>query len=205
VGDAEGKAEDLLTLIEDILEVARIEEAAVTLAREPIAPAALLTELYHEWQHRFQQEGTRATISVEDDTPLFYADKALLKRVFSNLIQNAVSHSSRAIELSMSAKRSGDSVLFTFADNGPGIPPEYHEVIFRKFGQVASGAITPRVRSSGLGLTFCKLVVDLHGGMIWVRSHEGEGSAFHVQLPITAQSDEERATRVRIRGSSLGS
>jgi two-component system sensor histidine kinase/response regulator len=205
VGDAEGKAEDLLTLIEDILEVARIEEAAVTLTREPIAPAALLTELYHEWQHRFQQEGTRATISVEDDTPLFYADKALLKRVFSNLIQNAVSHSSRAIELSMSAKRSGDSVLFTFADNGPGIPPEYHEVIFRKFGQVASGAITPRVRSSGLGLTFCKLVVDLHGGMIWVRSHEGEGSAFHVQLPITAQSEEERATRVRIRGSSLGS
>jgi two-component system, sensor histidine kinase and response regulator len=205
VGDAEGKAEDLLTLIEDILEVARIEEAAVTLTRAPIAPAALLSELYHEWQHRFQQEGTKATLKVDDDTPVFYADKALLKRVFSNLIQNAVSHSSRAIELSISAKRSGDSVLFTFADNGPGIPPEYHEVIFRKFGQVASGAITPRVRSSGLGLTFCKLVVDLHGGMIWVRSREGEGSAFHVQLPLTGQTDQEHATRVRIRGNTLGS
>jgi signal transduction histidine kinase len=78
-------------------------------------------------------------------------------------------------------------VLFTFADNGPGIPPEYHELIFRKFGQVATG-ITPRVRSSGLGLTFCKLVVDLHGGMIWVRSREGEGSAFYVQLPIRPSS-----------------
>ena len=205
VGDAEGKAEDLLTLIEDILEVARIEEAAVTLTRSPIAPAALLSELYYEWQHRFQQEGTRATIKIDDDTPVFHADKALLKRVFSNLIQNAVSHSSRAVELSISARRSGDAILFTVADNGPGIPPEYHEVIFRKFGQVASGAITPRVRSSGLGLTFCKLVVDLHGGMIWLKSREGEGSVFYVQLPLTAQSEQDQATRVRIRGGSLGS
>ena len=204
VGDAEGKAEDLLTLIEDILEVARIEEAAVTLTRSAIAPAALLSELYHEWQHRFQQEGTQAVIKVDDDTPVFYADKALLKRVFSNLIQNAVSHSSRSIELSMSAKRSGDSVLFTFADNGPGIPPEYHEVIFRKFGQVSSGVTGPRVRSSGLGLTFCKLVVDLHGGMIWVRSREGEGSIFYVQLPLTPPPDGEQPTPVRLRGGSLG-
>ena len=206
VSDAEGKAEDLLTLIEDILEVARIEEAAVTITREPIAPAALLSELYHEWQHRFQQEKTTATITVDDDAPLFNADKSLLKRVFSNLIQNAVSHSSRAITLTMSAKKSGDSVLFTFADNGPGIPPEYHEVIFRKFGQVSTGASTPRVRSSGLGLTFCKLVVDLHGGMIWVRSKEGEGSTFFVQLPLTgAAGAQAGATAVRIKGTPLSS
>lgn len=205
LGEAEGKSEDLLSLIEDILEVARIEEAAVTVTTEPIAPAALLSELMHEWQHRFQQEGTKATLRVDDDTPIFHADKALLKRVFSNLIQNAVTHSSRAIELSISARQAGDSVLFTVADNGPGIPPEYHEVIFRKFGQVAGGT-TPRVRSSGLGLTFCKLVVDLHGGMIWVRSREGEGSAFHVQLPISAQAGVAgTSARVRIRGSSLSS
>jgi signal transduction histidine kinase len=206
VSDAEGKAEDLLTLIEDILEVARIEEAAVTIVREPIAPAALLTELYHEWQHRFQQEKTIATVAVDDDAPLFNADKSLLKRVFSNLIQNAVSHSSRPITLTMSAKKSGDSVLFTFTDNGPGIPPEYHEVIFRKFGQVSTGASTPRVRSSGLGLTFCKLVVDLHGGMIWVRSKEGEGSTFFVQLPLTDPAAAEAgATAVRIKGTPLSS
>ena len=203
LGDAEGKAEDLLTLIEDILEVARIEEAAVTLTRSPIAPLALLSELYHEWQHRFQQEGTNATITVDDDTPVFYADKSLVKRVFSNLIQNAISHSSRPIELSMRAKKSGDAILFTFADTGPGIPEEYHEVIFRKFGQVSGGPNAPRVRSSGLGLTFCKLVVDLHGGKIWVRSHEGEGSVFHVQLPLTTPTQEEESTSVRIRGSSL--
>ncbi len=204
VGEAEGKSEDLLALIEDILEVARIEEAAVTLTPEPIAPAAVISELVHEWRHRFQQEGTKVTVKVDDDTPVFNADRGLLKRVFSNLIQNAVTHSSATIELAITARQAGESVLFTFADNGPGIPPEYHEVIFRKFGQV-SGAIAPRVRSSGLGLTFCKLVVDLHGGMIWVRSREGEGSSFHVQLPINAVSPEPGSTKVRIRGSSLSS
>jgi signal transduction histidine kinase len=203
VSDAEGKAEDLLTLIEDILEVARIEEAAVTISREPIAPAALLSELYYEWQHRFQQEKTTASMSVDDDTPLFFGDKSLLKRVFSNLIQNAVSHSSRPITLTMNAKKSGDSILFSFTDNGPGIPQEYHEVIFRKFGQVSTGAITPRVRSSGLGLTFCKLVVDLHGGMIWVRSKEGEGSTFFVQLPLTeAAAEPAGATVARNKGAA---
>ena len=202
VGEAEGKSEDLLALIEDILEVARIEEAAVKITPEPIAPLALLSEMMHEWRHRFQQEGTKASVRVDDDTPIFHADKILLKRVFSNLIQNAVTHSSREIELTITARQAGDSVLFTFADNGPGIPSEYHEVIFRKFGQVSSG-VAPRVRSSGLGLTFCKLVVDLHGGMIWVRSREGEGSAFHVQLPIEAKVvPDADASRVRVRGTS---
>lgn len=183
IGDAEGKAEDLLALIEDILEVARIEEAAVSLSYARIAPAAFLAELVHEWSHRFQQENTKTSLNVDDETPIFEADKALLKRVFSNLIQNAVTHSSTPIDLTLGARKMPDGILFTVTDNGPGIPPEYHEVIFRKFGQVA-GPNAPRVRSSGLGLTFCKLVVDLHGGMIWVKSREGEGSSFYVQLPI---------------------
>jgi signal transduction histidine kinase len=191
INEAEGKAEDLLTLIEDILEVARIEEAAVTLAPSDIAPAALLSELMHEWQHRFQQEKTVASIVVDDDSPLFQADKPLLKRVLSNLIQNAVTHSANPISLTMSVRRKADSILFTVADNGPGIPEEYHEVIFRKFGQVTTGT-APRVRSSGLGLTFCKLVVDLHGGMIWVRSREGQGSTFYVQLPLHPPPVESR-------------
>ena len=206
VADAEGKSEDLLALIEDILEVARIEEAAVTLVPSAIAPAALLNELMYEWGHRFQQEKTNSSLKVDDDTPVFYADKALVKRVFSNLIQNAVTHSSNPIDLTVSARKSGESVLFTVADNGPGIPPEYHEVIFRKFGQVA-GAAAPKVRSSGLGLTFCKLVVDLHGGMIWVNSTEGAGSQFFVQLPIGSASAQDASdgtmSKVRIRGTAL--
>ena len=183
LGDAEGKAEDLLALIEDLLEVARIEERALVLDPAPVAPAAFLTEVVHEWSMRFQQEGATATIDVADDTPVFEADKALLKRVFGNLIQNALTHSSRAVALRLSARTDSGGVLLTVADNGPGIPPQYHELIFRKFEQVKTANL-PRVRSSGLGLAFCKLVLDAHGGRIWVQSSEGSGSAFHMRLPL---------------------
>ncbi len=183
VADAEGKAEDLLRLIEDLLEIAKIEEAALPLSPEPIAPAALLTEVAHEWGVRFQQEGASVTVDVADDAGIFVADKALLKRVFANLVQNALTHSARAVAIRLGARRDGVGLLFTVADNGPGIPPEYQEVIFRKFEQVRAPN-APRVRSSGLGLAFCRLVVEQHGGRIWVRSTEGEGSAFHIFLPL---------------------
>jgi signal transduction histidine kinase len=183
IADAEGKAEDLLRLIEDLLEIARLEEAELPLSLEPIAPQALLTEVVHEWGVRFQQEGATATIDVSEDAGVFEADKALLKRVFANLIQNALTHSPHAVALRLSARRDPGGVLLTVADNGPGIPPEYHELIFRKFEQVRAPQ-APRVRSSGLGLAFCRLVVERHGGRIWVQSTEGAGSAFHLVLPL---------------------
>jgi two-component system sensor histidine kinase/response regulator len=195
--DAEGKSEDLLRLIEDLLEIAKIEEAALPLSVEPIAPAALLTEILHEWTLRFQQESATASIDVADDVPVFQADKGLLKRVFANLIQNALTHSARAVTLQFRVRRDASGILFTVADNGPGIPPEYQEVIFRKFEQVRMPH-APRVRSSGLGLAFCRLVVEQHGGRIWVRSNEGEGSAFHILLPLipTGRGAEGRLSSV---------
>jgi two-component system sensor histidine kinase/response regulator len=183
LADAESKAEELLALIEDLLEVARIEDTSIALTPIRIAPAAFLTEVLHEWSVRFQQSGVTATLDVADDAPVFEADKQLLKRVFANLIQNAVTHSGHAVTLALSARREGDNILFTVADNGPGIPPEYHEVIFRKF-ETVKAIHAPRVRSSGLGLAFCKLAVDAHHGRIWVQSTEGKGSAFHISLPV---------------------
>jgi two-component system sensor histidine kinase/response regulator len=188
LGDSESKAEDLLALIEDLLEVRRIEETALTLNLDPLAPGALLTEIVHEWQHRFQQDSATASIDVADDTPVFYADRQLIKRVIGNLIQNALTHSAHAVTLHLSVRKDGAGVLFTVADNGPGIPPEYHELIFRKFEQVRTPNV-PRVRSSGLGLAFCKLVVESHAGRIWVQSEEGRGSAFHFALPIRPPSN----------------
>jgi signal transduction histidine kinase len=179
--DAEEQAEDLLARVENLLEVTRVEQSAMTLNREDIAPAAFLAELIFDWQHRLQQEGATAEADVADDAPVFDADKALLKRVFENLMQNALTHSSLGVHIRLSARRDGDSILFTVADNGPGIPKEYHELIFRKFEQVRS-APAPKVRSSGLGLTFCRLAVEAHGGHIWVQSEVGEGARFHVRL-----------------------
>jgi len=194
LADAEGKAEDLLCLIGDLLEVSRLEEATLTLDLQSIAPAVVLNEIAHESSIRFQQEGATATIDVADDAPVFEADKALLKRVLGNLVQNALTHSATAVKIQLNARRDGAGVLFTVADNGPGIPPEYHEVIFRKFER-AKGQNVPRTRSSGLGLAFCKLVVDAHGGRIWVQSAgEGKGSAFHFTLPIKPPHREVRVT-----------
>lgn len=194
LGDAEAKAEDLLALIGDLLEVSRIEEATMSLDLQPIAPAALLNEIVHEWSIRFQQEHAHAVVDVADDSPVFEADKGLLKRVIGNLVQNALTHSAQAITLHLSTRRDGEDILFTIADNGPGIPPEYHEVIFRKFERVKNPNI-PRTRSSGLGLAFCKLVVEAHGGRIWVQSAgEGKGSAFHFTLPPKPVHREVRVT-----------
>jgi two-component system, sensor histidine kinase and response regulator len=183
LGDAESRAEDLLGLIEDLLEVARLEESRLSLHLAPLAPGALLAEVRHEWDIRFQQEHATAVVEQSDDAPVIEADHALLKRVFSNLVQNALSHSARAVTVTLGARREGDGTLFTVADDGVGIPVEYHDIIFRKFEQVKTPHI-PRVRSSGLGLAFCKLVVEAHGGRIWVKSAgEMVGSAFHFWLP----------------------
>ena len=184
LSDAEGKAEDLLALIEDLLEVARIEEQTVSLRPEPIAPAALLAEIVYDWGLRFKQDGASATVDVADDAPVISADKALLKRVLSNLVQNALTHTAGPVHVALAARADPNGILFTIADDGPGIPVEYQEIIFRKFERVRA-ANAPRVRSSGLGLTFCRLAVEAHGGRIWVKSAEGEGSTFYVQLPLT--------------------
>ena len=194
LSDAEGKAEDLLGLIEDLLEVSRIEEETITLQPEPIAPAALLAEIVYDWQLRFQQESASATIDVADDAPVFTADKALVKRVISNLVQNAVNHSPGPVRIDLAARADAKGILFTVRDNGPGIPAEYQEIIFRKFEQVHAQH-APRVRSSGLGLTFCRLATEAHGGRIWVTSTEGEGSTFWIQLPIEPRPPQRMVAR----------
>ena len=181
--DTEKRAQDLLALIEDLLEVARLEETRLTLNLEPLAPPTLLGEVAREWEIRVQQERARLVLEVGKETRTVDADHALIKRVFSNLIQNALTHSARSVTVTLSARDDSGGTLFTVADDGVGIPPEYHDIIFRKFEQVKTPHI-PRVRSSGLGLAFCKLVVEAHGGRIWVKSGaERQGSAFHFWLP----------------------
>ncbi len=183
LSDVEGKAEDLLGLIHNLLDVSRASEKPLTMQLEPIAPAAFLAELTYDWALRFRQEQTAAVTEVADDAPVFQADKALLKRVFSNLIQNAVTHSPMPVTLTLTARRDGNGILFTVGDDGPGIPAEYQETIFAPFEQL-SVPNAPRVFSSGLGLAFCRVVIEQHAGRIWVKSAEGQGSTFHIWLPM---------------------
>ena len=183
LGDADRRAQDLLALIEDLLEVARLEESRLSLHLTPLEARALLDEVAREWEMRVQQEKAKLVLEVNPDARVVNADHALIKRVFSNLIQNSLTHSARAVTVTLGARADSTGTLFTVADDGVGIPPEYHDIIFRKFEQVRTPHI-PRVRSSGLGLAFCKLVVEAHGGRIWVKSGpDRQGSAFHFWLP----------------------
>ena len=183
LSDVEGKAEDLLGLIHDLLDVSKVQEQPLVLSLEQIAPAALLAEVMFDWELRFRQEQTVARHEVADDAPVFRADKTLLKRVLTNLVQNAITHSPVPVTLTLAARRDPAGIVLSVSDTGPGIPDEYQDLVFQKFEQVRA-ANAPRVRSSGLGLAFCRIAVESHGGRIWLRSKEGEGSTFHILLPL---------------------
>jgi len=183
LSDVEGKAEDLLGLIQDLLDVSKVEEQPLVLSPEQIAPAALLAEVLFDWELRFRQEQTVARHEVADDAPVFRADKTLLKRVLANLVQNAITHSPVPVTLTLAARRDPAGIVISVSDTGPGIPEEYQDLVFQKFEQVRA-VNAPRVRSSGLGLAFCRIAVESHGGRIWLRSKEGEGSTFHILLPL---------------------
>ena len=198
LGEAQGKAEELLALIDDLLEVARIEERGVALRPEPLEPARLLADTARDWGVRFTAAGIRAAVEAAPDTPAFLGDRALLRRVLNNLLENALTHAAPPpgevparppLALRLTARAADGGVLFTVADNGPGVAPEYRELIFRKFESVKLPGAS-RARGSGLGLAFCRLVVEAHGGHVWVQSEAGEGAAFHVRLPLVPQAQE---------------
>ncbi len=182
LSEVEGQAEDLLGLIQDLLDVSKVEEQSLLLQPEKIAPAALFAELCFDWAARFQQAQTRTRIEVAEDAPVFAADKTLLKRVLANLVQNAITHSTVPVTLVFRAQRSEEGIQLSVQDDGPGIPDVNRERIFQKFAQVREAG-APKVRSSGLGLAFCRVAVESHGGRIWVESALGHGSTFHLTLP----------------------
>ncbi len=109
-------------------------------------------------------------------------DREITRRIIANLVSNAIKFTPRKGEVRIEFMPQPDGVKVTVSDTGPGIPPDYRERIFEKFGQV-EGRQEGRKYSTGLGLTFCKLAVEAHGGRIGVDSEEGKGSTFWFTLP----------------------
>ena len=180
LSDAQQRGGDALELIGDLLELTLLEEERLLPVFVPLDALTMLKSLVEAWNVRAERRD--ATLIVDSAEQIgVQADEHLLQRVFANLIGNALRHAGKGVHIRLSARRSadGDGVRFTVADDGVGIPPAYHDVIFRKFGSVQR----PGVTSSGLGLTFCKLAIEAHGGRIWVESNDGQGSAFHFVVP----------------------
>ncbi|HEV2147936.1 MAG TPA: response regulator [Longimicrobiaceae bacterium] len=179
LGDARERGDDMLRMVDNLLEIARLEESEVRLQLEELRVERLLVQVADEWRVPVERRG--ALLDVESASAFSVrADEQLLRRVFANLIGNAVRHAGEGVRIRvLAAPESASEVRFTVADDGSGIAPEFQEVIFRRYGSVPSTA-----GSSGLGLTFCKLAVEAHGGRIWVQSAAGAGSAFHFVLPL---------------------
>src|SRR5690606_39153263 len=170
------------------------EDAKLHIEVRELKVRDFVSEVLAEWELRMRQARTKVSVEIAPDVSHVAADPALLKRVFSNLVQNAIVHSGHPVTLRLTARSEGDGVLFALQDDGPGIPSEYLELIFRKFETLGSmwGMHAPRVRSSGLGLAFCKLAMDAHHGRIWASSRVGEGSTFYLYLHREPSEGEHR-------------
>ena len=129
----------------------------------------------------------RLLLDAPPDSVPVSADPDLIRRVFQNLMGNALKFTPADGVISIGIRPGAEAVRVAIRDTGPGIPPEYHTRIFEKFGQVEART-TGQKHSTGLGLTFCKLAVEAHGGRIGVESAVGSGSTFWFELPWTAQT-----------------
>ena len=175
---ARRSAKDLLDLIASLLDVSKIEAGAMKLEREPCDLVALIRTVLAATQplpdHR------TVTLDAPASSLTVTADVGLIRRVFQNLLGNALSYTQSGGSISIAVTTSPSDVRVAVTDKGPGIAPDYHKRIFEKFGQVEDQ--TNRV-GTGLGLTFCKLTVEAHGGSIGVESEVGKGSTFWFTLP----------------------
>ena len=164
-------------MVEDINDSFRLEAAALPLRRQPISPGELL------WTAAREQAGPsrRAPrVRYSADLPELPADGRLLQRVLRNLIGNAYKHAGPQADVVLSAQLGDGRLCFAVEDDGPGISPEERERVFARFVQGAGDR-----PGSGLGLAFCKLVVEQHGGQIWVESVASGGTRVCFALPVS--------------------
>jgi signal transduction histidine kinase len=172
----------MFALVESLLEIGRLETPGLELTLEPVHPVPLLREVAQEWESRLEQANARLLIAVVPDLPAVPGDRAVLHHVFGNLVNNALIHADGPVSVQLTADLDDSAVVFSVADDGPGISAEYHDLIFRKFARVPPRGAR-RVAGSGLGLAYCQLAVEAHGGRIWVESDGVRGSTFRVRIP----------------------
>jgi PAS domain S-box-containing protein len=171
----------LLELINEVLDLSKIEAGRLELHRETFDMAAAL----HEVLASVRALGAPKSIDIESRVPggiPVHADHVRFKEMLYNLLSNAVKFTPDGGKVWIEATRADGSVAISVIDTGLGIPPEEHESVFEKFYQV--GATTKGVREgTGLGLAITKRLVEQHGGKIWVESEPGQGSRFTFTLP----------------------
>jgi signal transduction histidine kinase/putative methionine-R-sulfoxide reductase with GAF domain len=175
-------ANKLLGLISSLLDVQKLERGQLDLQLQPLAPASLVHDALDILRPLAEMSDISLVAHADYDLPAVLGDAEHMRRVLINLMDNALKFVGAGGQVTASATLDGNFVRIAVSDNGPGIPPEYRERIFERFVQVP-GRVSRR-RGTGLGLTYCRMVVEMHGGKIWVESPPGGGSHFVFTLPI---------------------
>lgn len=175
----------LLGMVNNLLDIARMESGSLELYLTTVTVPEVVGWAVDQVLLLADDRRLRLAQQIAADLPAFQADRDLLRRVLVNLLGNAIRFSpvGGTVVLTVQPAAEAGFIQFTVTDDGPGISRQNFERIFEKFAQIGA---TPQERkvSTGLGLTFCKLAVEAHGGRIWVESEENRGSAFKFVLPV---------------------
>ncbi len=188
----------MLTLINNLLDISKMEQGRLILDIKPLVPYAIVDQVIERLKALIQNSPITLKQRLLAHLPLVEADEDKIIRVLQNLLDNAIKFSpnGETVILGVAFKDdvhslpediqfktpipAGSWMIFWVQDHGRGIPSAYHLRIFEKFGQV----LGQKIRGTGLGLSFCKLAVEAHQGRLWVESEEGQGSTFIFILPL---------------------
>ncbi|MBZ0111823.1 MAG: HAMP domain-containing protein [Thermoanaerobaculia bacterium] len=199
-----GSGQHLLALINEILDLSKVEAGRVEMRPEPISLQSLLEGVGAVMRGVAGQRGIDLEFAFEENLPVIKVDPVKIKQVFYNLLSNAVKFSSNGSRVLVTAKRVGvktsalgePSVEVAVRDEGIGISLEDQERIFSEFVQVDE-SVGRRFEGTGLGLTLVRAFVRMHDGRVWVESEVGAGSTFRVLLPTRYQPGGERSVEAR--------
>jgi len=183
-GDIHASGAHLLSLINDLLDVAKIEAGRMDIAPHPLDPGRVFDVALKLIAIKAREKDQTLAITVEHGAPPLYADERAVKQILINLVSNAVKFTPVGghIEVVGGKSRDGDFQI-TVRDNGPGIPPDKVEMIFSPFNQV-DNRFDRQAGGTGLGLALVKGLAELHGGRAWLESEFGKGCSVFVALPV---------------------
>ncbi len=186
VGEALAASKWLTVLIGGILDAAKLEAGELRPSQGPLAVGAEVGQALSAISYQMREKDIHLVTDVRDDLPPVWADRELFRRIIINLAGNSVALSPPGSTLTVSGKVAdkSDAVVLSVVDEGPGIPRDYQSNIFDKFFQAEKRKQSHEKLSVGLGLAFCKLAVEAHGGSIWVDSEVGRGARFSFSLPL---------------------
>lgn len=180
---ARTSADRLLQMVESLLEAARQEHSGISLVRDRTALPPLIEAAVDSVRSTAEQNGLALDVTLPADFPEALVDVEKLQRVVINLLDNAIAYTPDAGTITVDLETAGEVAVVSITDTGPGVPDAHRERIFERFGRVPG--TRGRRRGFGLGLYFCRQVVEAHGGRIWVESGpKGIGSRFRFTLPL---------------------